>query len=532
MKRRQFFERAGKLGMASLLGSGQFAAEPQLDAQTSAKEEALAKDSSTPISIHPENPKYFIFRGKPLVLIAASEHYGAVVNRAFNFERYLTQAAGDKQTMTRAFLLYRELPSARNPSATLSPLSPVFLAPWPRVGPGKALDGEPVYDLDRWNPEYFERLHKFLSFALNFEIVVELTMFSNSYSDEIWALNPLRAENNLQRIGHVEWPDYTSMKDRQLVERQSAYARKIIQETSRYDNVYYEICNEPAGGMEGHVSAGDVDAWQREMGDVLRAELRHLGRRSMIAGQDATHYTPSFRQSFDRALSGPLFDVVVVHSSSDLICQGHSYNLGHFMSKQLKLSEFRDFFLAAYPARKPCISDEDNVATLYMDAQGWTIQKKRAWMAIMTGSHYDFIDFTVRVDVETGTRDSRREIRTWMRNLSEFIHSFDVVHSRPLPDWIESMPEHLVAAALTVPGKEYVAYLADAREVTDPMLGQPIAGAISFQLPHGSFNFSLYSPTSGQYSPSILLQGGSRTSFSLPPFQDDIVIRATRAENQ
>jgi hypothetical protein len=521
MKRRQFLGRTGRLGIASLLASGQFAAEPRLDA---------AEDSSTPISIHPENPKYFIFRGKPLVLVAASEHYGSVVNRPFNFERYLTQAAADKQTMTRVFLLYRELPTARNPSATLSPLSPVFLAPWPRTGPGKALDGEPIYDFDRWNPEYFERLHKFLSLASDFGIVVELTTFSNSYADEIWALNPLRAENNLQGIGHVEWPDYTSMKDQQLVERQSAYARKIVQETSKYDNFYYEICNEPAGGLAHHSTAEDVNDWQREIGTVLRTELRRLGRRHMIVGQDATSYTPSFRQTFDRALSGSLFDAVTVHSTSDLVYKGHRYNLGHFMSKQLKLVEFRDFFLATYPARKPSVSDEDNVATLYMDTQGWTIQRKRAWMAIMTGSHCDFIDFTIRVDVETGTPEARRDIRGWMRNLSEFIHSFDVIHSRLLPDWIESMPEHLVGTTLAVPGKEYIAYLADAREVTDATAGQPISGPVSFQLPGGSFEVSLYSPTSGEYSPSVLLSGGKRVSFVLAPFRQDVAIRAIRTD--
>lgn len=526
MKRRQFLGRTGTLGLASLISSGQIPAGPSFEEQSSLS----AANSSGPISIHPENPKYFIFRGKPLVLIAASEHYGSVVNPSFNFEKYLAQAAADKQTMTRVFLLYRELPTARNPSATLCPLSPVFLAPWPRIGPGKALDGEPIYDLDRWNPDYFERLHKFLSLASQLAIVVELTMFSNTYADDVWALNPLRAENNLQRIGHVGWPDYTSLKDKSLVARQAAYARKMVQETGTYDNVYYEICNEPGGGMAGHASSEDVDAWQLEMGTVIREELHRLGRRHMVVGQGAVNYTPSYRQNFDRALSGSLFDAVVVHPSSDLIYKGRSFNLGHFMSKQLKLSEFRDFFLATCSAGKPCLSDEDNVATLYMDTQGWTIQRKRAWMAVMTGSHYDFIDFTIRADVETGTPAARREIRSWMRNLSEFIQSFDVIQSRPLPDWIENMPEHLVGATLAIADAEYLAYVADAREVTDPRAGQPLGGTVSFQLPDENFAVSLYSPVSGEYSPSVLFHGGKRINLVLAPFQEDIVIRARRTE--
>ena len=63
------------------------------------------------------------------------------------------------------------------------------------------------------------------------------------------------------------------------------------------------------------------------------------------------------------------------------------------MSKELHLEQFRDFFLAAYSEPKPVISDEDNAASMYVDDTGWTIQRKRAWMAVMCGAHYDFIDF-------------------------------------------------------------------------------------------------------------------------------------------
>src|SRR4051812_12476086 len=42
-----------------------------------------------PIAIHPENPKYFLFRGRPAFLLTASEHYGSVMNRPFNYRKYL-----------------------------------------------------------------------------------------------------------------------------------------------------------------------------------------------------------------------------------------------------------------------------------------------------------------------------------------------------------------------------------------------------------------------------------------------------------
>ena len=42
-----------------------------------------------PVSLHPKNTHYLICHGQPLVLITSAEHYGAVLNTDFDFERYL-----------------------------------------------------------------------------------------------------------------------------------------------------------------------------------------------------------------------------------------------------------------------------------------------------------------------------------------------------------------------------------------------------------------------------------------------------------
>src|SRR5690349_8966472 len=141
---------------------------------------------SSPIRIHPQNPKVFEFRGQPCVLVTATEHYGAVMNRPFRFERYLADTAERGITLTRLFVLFRELQSAVNPYSTCKPESPDYIAPFMRTGQGKALDGELKYDLDRWNPEFFERLHRFLSLASDAGIIVEVVLLSNAYMPAIW----------------------------------------------------------------------------------------------------------------------------------------------------------------------------------------------------------------------------------------------------------------------------------------------------------------------------------------------------------
>ena len=488
---------------------------------------AQAQDA---VKINPENPKYLLFRGKPLALITASEHYGSVINRPFNFEKYLDDAAAHKMTMTRTFLLFRELQSARNPSSPCKPDSPDYISPFVRSGPGKALDGEPIYDLDQWNPEYFARLHRFLDAASKRGIVVELTLFSNTYGESVWALNPLRAVNNKQHVGQVDWEDYNSLKNPELVRKQKDFARKIIQETSGYDNVYYEICNEPGGGVPGHASPADVDAWQEEMARVVRGEMRRLGHPHLLSGQQAFTYGAKNMFPMDATFAGKTFDIVNDHPLPNTPLDGRVYDMGNFMSKELRLDQVAGFCKAAYRYPKPTVLDEDNAASMYRDTTGWTIHRKRAWTALLNGCHYDYIDFSITVGSESGTAASQREIRAWMQHLSEFMTSFDFIHSKPDTGWIAGLPANLVPSALAVSGRDYVAYLADSRELTDPTAGEEIEGRLSLSLPPGSYDVSLYSPVTGEYSPAIQVKGGDSV-LTLPHFRQDIVVRATRREN-
>src|SRR5262249_15123149 len=160
--------------------------------------------------------------------------------------------------------------------------------------------------------------------------------------------------------------------------------------------------NEPGGGFPDEPSLTEVDQWQSAIAKVLREELGKLNRPRLLSGQNAFAYKPDFYQSFDASFAESMLDIVNIHPLPDLKLGGRTYGLGEFMAKQLCLSEFRDFFLATTKFPKPVVSDEDNAASLYLDDGGWTIERKRAWMAVMCGSHYDFIDFSIQIHLESG----------------------------------------------------------------------------------------------------------------------------------
>ncbi len=480
--------------------------------------------ASPPFTIHPENPKYFLFRGKPVVLITATEHYGSVINSRFNFERYLEEAADKRMTLTRLFLLFRELQSARNPNSPLKPESPDFVSPYLRSGPGKALDGEPKFDLDQWNPVYFERLHRFLSRASELGILVEVTLFSNTYSDRIWALNPLRSENNVNGLPAIEWQEYTTSKSAELFQRQVAFVRKVVRETNRYDNIYYEICNEPGGGVEGHSPVQAVDEWQAALAEVIQEEMAKLQNHHLIFGTQAFSYTPQFHQMTEDSFVMEFFNGVNVHPLPDTFYQ-RSYQMGNFMSKELRLRDLRDYCLATYPRNKPVVMDEDNAASLYRDNEGWIIHRKRAWTVLFSAAHYDYIDFSITAGQESGTEDSQQKIRTWMKHLSTFFESVDFIHSKPLRNGLEVESKDLVESVLELPNDEKLIYLADGRELAEDQAGQPVVTSLRLPLPAGLYSIRLYSPVSGLYSPVQRMESQGRIQISLPAFEQDLVVR-------
>ena len=56
-----------------------------------------------PIALHPQNSHYFIYKGKPTILITSGEHYGAVLNLDFDYVKYLDALSRDSLNLTRIF---------------------------------------------------------------------------------------------------------------------------------------------------------------------------------------------------------------------------------------------------------------------------------------------------------------------------------------------------------------------------------------------------------------------------------------------
>jgi hypothetical protein len=144
------------------------------------------------LMLHPDNPHYFRWRGKPAVLITSAEHYGAVLNADFNYTVYLDALARDGLNLTRTFTggAYLEPVGAFNIARnTLAPAPGRFLGPWARSDQPGAADGGNKHDLSRWNDAFFSRFRDFASQASQRGVVVEVNLFCPFYEESQWRLS-------------------------------------------------------------------------------------------------------------------------------------------------------------------------------------------------------------------------------------------------------------------------------------------------------------------------------------------------------
>jgi hypothetical protein len=197
-------------------------------------------EAHKPISLHPDNPHYLLFRGKPAILVTSGEHYGAVLNSEFDYVPYLKELKANGFNLTRTFSgVYREVPDSFGiVENTLGPDVKHFNCPWSKDDKGK-------FNLRVYNKAYFERLKDFVQKAGEQGIVVELVLFCAIYDDKLWDVNPMNSKNNVNEVGKVGRQEVYTLKEKGLTDVQIDLIQAFAIALKEFDNVYFEVCNEP-----------------------------------------------------------------------------------------------------------------------------------------------------------------------------------------------------------------------------------------------------------------------------------------------
>ncbi len=126
--------------------------------------------------------------------------------------------------------------------------------PYLRTGPGLALDGQPKFDLTKFNPQYFARMRKRLIYARDRDIYAAVQLFQSFsankkpldyYCGDPWRGHPYNASNNINGFhGGLNSTGTVNLNDPAVRKIQAAYIAQAIETVNDLDNVLYEVINE------------------------------------------------------------------------------------------------------------------------------------------------------------------------------------------------------------------------------------------------------------------------------------------------
>ena len=396
---------------------------------------AVTAGADPAISLHPDNPHYFLWRGKPTVLITSAEHYGAVLNLDFDYVKYLDTLARDGMNHTRTFTggAYFEPQGAfKITKNSMAPAPGRFIGPWARSDQPGAADGGNKHDVSRWNDACFSRFHDFVRHAGKRGVVVEVNLFCPFYEEKIWKLSPLNIANNVNGIGGINRTNvYTLDKHGGLLEVQDRMVRKFVEEFREADNIYYEICNEPYFG-------GVTLAWQRHIADVITEAQKGHPNKKLIS-QNIANKTAKVRDPH------PAVSILNFHYTYPPVAVADNYALNRLIGENE--TGFR--------------------------GTGDDVYRVEAWDFIVAGGGlFNNLDYSFTVGHEDGTfaypptqpGGGSVAFRRQLRVLSEFIHRFDFVRMRSADHLLKSgRTDEVSVRVLAEPGRQYAIYVHNSR---------------------------------------------------------------------
>jgi hypothetical protein len=458
-----------------------------------------------PIRLHPRNPHYFLYRQKPVVLITSAEHYGGVLNLDFDFITYLDTLARDGLNYTRLFSgSYFEPQGAFNiQKNTLAPTQERLLTPWER---SQTVDGKPgKFDLSRWNEAYFRRLRDFIQEAGKRGIVVEMTLFSAIYGDAQWNINPLNPLNNINQTDTVKRQQVHTMANGNLLSHQERLVRKIVRELNRFDNLFYEIQNEP--WADNHVLAGPINSYLPNWEQEWRNRIEYPAENSLAWQKIIASYIRSEEAGL---------------SNRHLIAQ--NYTNFRYPLKEVDPAVSIINFHYAYPEAVSMNYGWDRVIGL--DETGFAgsvdrTYRRIAWNFMLAGGGlFNNLDYSFTVEKPDGTDANRAPgggsvaLRQQLGILKRFIEGFDFIRMRPDPEVIALAPG-VFRQALSQPGQAYAIYLN----------GQ-LTGALQLHIPAGSYQVTWVDVTNGKHlNRENRRHKGGRMVLEAPDFQQDIAVK-------
>jgi hypothetical protein len=364
--------------------------------------------------------------------------------------------------------------------------------PWPRCGPGEALDDKPRFDLSRLDQAYFGRLRARVIAAGERGMYVSIMLFEGhglhaSDAPWCWDGHPFNAANNINGIdgdpdGDGRGIETHTLELPAITAIQEAYVRKVIETVNDLDNVLYEIANE-----SGNYST----QWQYHMIDSIHEQEQAMPKQHPVGM--TFQWCAGERRGTNQALFA---------SSADWISPNPD-------------GGYRDDPPAA-DGSKVIITDTDHL---------WGIGGNRQWVwkSFCRGLNPIFMDpcsppletatpadaQTVWTDHLTGLArldPGWDPVRLALGHTLRFARRMDLAHATPHDELAST------GYCLANRGTEYLVYLPEGDEVTVDLSGI-----------EGRFVAEWFDPSAGEGAGALTTEAGAACTLSAPCAGDAVL---------
>ena len=453
--------------------------------------------SNPPLSLNPDNPHYFLFRGNPEILIGSTEHYGAVMNLDFDYVTYLDELDSCGLNVTRTFSgSYVEPQGAFGIiNNTLAPAPGKYICPWARSDEPGYENGGNRFDLTKWDENYFTRLKDFITEAGKRDIIVELDLFSNYYDSLKWFLCPMYINNNVNNIGDFSnQKEVLSLKHTELLDMQEKMVRKIVSELKEFDNLYYEICNEPYFG-----DTIALREWENHMTGIVMDAEKDFPYKHLISNNVA-----NFHKLIDKPRPG--VSIYNFHYAHPPVTVDMNYHLNMVIG--------------------------DNETGF--NGIGDTNYRTEAWDFMLAGGGlFDNLDYSFTTDNEDGSFVIRkgepggggRSLRNQFRILADFMHSIDFIGMRPVEEIRMRTMDPATSIRALSDNDDLVAVYFHRKDTTNTGM------IFQIDLSAGSYSVVWTDTMTGKETDSkIKDHPGGFATISSPVFSEDIALRIAKSE--
>ncbi|MGC9326045.1 MAG: DUF6298 domain-containing protein [Candidatus Hinthialibacter sp.] len=436
-----------------------------------------------PLKVHPDNTRYFSDPDGQIVYLTGSHTWAVFQERGiegqtpyFDYPAFLDFLVEHNHNFFRfwtwehaAWMQFRE----KDVRIRYKPLC------YMRKGPGKAMDGEPKFDLTKFNPVFFDRLRDRVFAAREKGLYVGVMLFQgfsieqkgkkgvNPRLGNPWEGHPFHAKNNINGIdGDLnhdgEGEEVHTLADPKILQLQENYVKKMIDVLNGFDNVIWEIGNECSG---------------------LSTEWQYHMIRFIKDYEKSKPFQHPVWMTFQWSGHTPGSNVNLFNSPADAVSPNGE---GGYQNDP-----------PAATGEKVVISDTD-----HFDPWMKNIDQTWAWKSFLRGLNPIVMDpyRDVRVDSPEAPVPSFEPMRKALGQTRLFSRIINLSVMTPHNDLCST------GYCLANPGEEYLAYQPESEKL------------FWVDLPAGSYQVDLFSPREGKIITSIGLNSAERKKQLIPIF--------------